>query len=97
MSRIRISHQAEADLEEIWFHIAQSNSRAADRLSAKFVDKYQTLLRFPEMGTVCEQLGPGLRYFAVGNYAIFYRPIETGIEIVRVLHAARDLMRLFRS
>jgi toxin ParE1/3/4 len=27
----------------------------------------------------------------VGNYLIFYRPISDGIEIVRVLHGARDI------
>jgi toxin ParE1/3/4 len=97
MSRIRIPHRAEADLDEIWLHVAESNPRAADRLIAKIVDKYQTLLRFPEMGSLCEELAPRLRSLAVGNYAIFYRPIENGIEIVRVVHAARDLPTLFRT
>ena len=25
------------------------------------------------------------------NYLIFYRPVESGIEIIRVLHAKRDI------
>lgn len=29
---------------------------------------------------------PGFR-----NYLIFYRPMENGVEIVRVLHGARDI------
>jgi toxin ParE1/3/4 len=96
MSRIRISHRAEADLDEIWLHVAETNARAADRFVAKIVKKYQALLRFPEMGTLCEDLAPRLRSLAVGNYAIFYRPIDDGIEIIRVVHAARDLPSLFR-
>lgn len=28
--------------------------------------------------------------FPVGNYLILYRPIEAGVEIVRVLHGARQ-------
>jgi toxin ParE1/3/4 len=28
--------------------------------------------------------------FPVGNYVILYRPIEAGVEIVRVLHGARQ-------
>jgi len=31
----------------------------------------------------------------VGNYVIFYRPIEDGIVVIRVLHGARDLPELF--
>jgi toxin ParE1/3/4 len=32
---------------------------------------------------------------AVGDYLIIYRPIEGGIEIVRVLHGRRDINALF--
>jgi toxin ParE1/3/4 len=32
-----------------------------------------------------------LRSFSVGNYLIFYFPIEGGIDIVRVLQGARDI------
>jgi toxin ParE1/3/4 len=31
----------------------------------------------------------------VGNYVIFYRPMEIGVEIARVLHGARDFPPLF--
>jgi toxin ParE1/3/4 len=31
----------------------------------------------------------------LGNYIIFYRPIDDGIEVVRILHGARDLPPLF--
>jgi toxin ParE1/3/4 len=29
------------------------------------------------------------------NYLIFYLPHENGIDVIRVLHGARDLDRLF--
>jgi plasmid stabilization system protein ParE len=35
------------------------------------------------------------RSSAVGNYVIFYRVREDGIEVVRVLHAARDIPEFF--
>ena len=40
----------------------------------------------------------GLRVWQVQgfeNYLIFYRPIERGIEVLRVLHAARDIGAAF--
>jgi toxin ParE1/3/4 len=30
------------------------------------------------------------------NYLIFYRPIDNGVEVVRVLHGARDIEKEFR-
>ena len=53
------------------------------------------LAEMPESGRQREKLAPELRSFAVGNYVIFYRPIENGVEIVRVLHGARDLPPVF--
>jgi hypothetical protein len=32
-----------------------------------------------------------VRFFPVGNYLIFYREASHGIEIIRVLHSARNL------
>jgi len=49
----------------------------------------------PNMGTQREELSPGLRSFPLRNYIIFYRPMEKGVEIARVLHGARDLPKLF--
>lgn len=31
------------------------------------------------------------------NYLIFYRPIEGGIEVVRILHSARDIAAIFED
>jgi hypothetical protein len=33
---------------------------------------------------------------AVGNYVILFRPAKRGVEIVQVVHAARDLRAVFR-
>jgi toxin ParE1/3/4 len=38
---------------------------------------------------------PALRSLAVGNYLIFYLPVEDGIEVVRVLPGMRDIDAIF--
>lgn len=43
------------------------------------------------MGRARDELAEGLRSFPTGQYIIFYQPVPGGIEIVRVLHGARDL------
>lgn len=43
------------------------------------------------MGRQRPELAAGLRSFPESSYVIFYRPIEDGIELIRVLHRARDI------
>lgn len=49
----------------------------------------------PGIGRRRDDLAPGLRSISYANYLIFYRPIDDGIEIVRVLHGSRDLPSQF--
>lgn len=49
------------------------------------------------MGRKRDELVPNLRSFPVGNYLIFYRPINQGIEVLRVLHGARDIPSIFED
>ena len=34
---------------------------------------------------------PGVRSFPFGAYVIFYRPLQDGVDVVRVLHGSRDV------
>jgi toxin ParE1/3/4 len=77
MSQIRIAPEAQADLSDIWAHIARSSRPAADRVTARIVARFATPARFPEMGASCEEVSPGLRYLAVGRYVILYGPSTT--------------------
>ena len=52
-------------------------------------------LIFQIWGRSFDDLAPSLKGFTIGNYIIFYRPIENGIEVDRVLSGYRDLDTLF--
>jgi toxin ParE1/3/4 len=43
------------------------------------------------MGRARPELAPDLRSFPFGRYVIFYMPLSDGIDVVRVLHSARDI------
>jgi toxin ParE1/3/4 len=47
------------------------------------------------IGTARPDLLPNLRSWSVGNYVIFFRPMSDGIDVVRVVHGARDVGKLF--
>jgi len=95
MARITQAPAAKADAVEIWAYIAQDNPDAADRLLNRFDDLFCLLASQPFLGKRIEELAPNLRVIPTGSYLIFYRPTEDGIEIVRILHAARDITAEF--
>ena len=97
MSGFRVSRKAVADLDEIWRFIARDSVERADRFTDHLASKYSLLAEFPLIGQNRDDLAPGVRSLPVGNYLIFYRATSKPIEIVRVLHGARDLDALFRT
>jgi toxin ParE1/3/4 len=96
VSQYRISDAASADLEEIWLFIAQDDPDAADHFIRTVVSRFPKLASMPYVGRHREELSARLRSFPVGSYVIFYRPRDDGIEVVRILHGARDFPPLFK-
>ncbi|MGD2014918.1 MAG: type II toxin-antitoxin system RelE/ParE family toxin [Desulfobacterales bacterium] len=95
MAKVLRKPQAEADLIEIWTYIAQDSLIRADKLLDEIDEKSQMLAQSPFIGKARDELAPTIRSFPIGNYLLFYQPIEDGIEIIRVLHRARDIEALF--
>ncbi|HEY2707035.1 MAG TPA: type II toxin-antitoxin system RelE/ParE family toxin [Caulobacteraceae bacterium] len=92
--RVRRTRQAEADLEEIWMHIASDNPDAADRVLERLVTAEDRLGDFPELGQARPDLAENMRYWPMPPYLIFYQVGDDHVLIVRVVHGARDLPRL---
>ncbi|MDR9900957.1 type II toxin-antitoxin system RelE/ParE family toxin [Aetokthonos hydrillicola Thurmond2011] len=88
---------ADEDLLEIWSYIAQNNVEAADRIFDKIDQKCQLLSTTPKAGVRRDDLVPGLLCLIEGNYLIFYRIIDETIEILRILHGARNLKAIFHQ
>jgi toxin ParE1/3/4 len=86
--------QAEEDLIDIWLYIAHDDVRAADRLIDEIEEKFLLLADQSSLGPARPDIAPGLRYIPVRRYLILYRQITGGIEIVRVVHGARDVPTL---
>lgn len=49
------------------------------------------------MGQSFNNFASGLRSFPVEDYLIFYRPIDGGVEVVRIVNGYRDLETVFLS
>ena len=93
MARTYRSARAETDLIEIWTTIAGDDPAAADRLLDRIEQACVLLATHPHAGNQRDDLAPGLRFYPVGNYLIFYVPRDNGIAVARILHGARDYRR----
>ena len=86
-----LSPLADADLDDIWFYIASDNEAAAYNTIRKIFSTIDNLLPNPMIGRARPELAPDIRSINVGSYIIFYRASKNLVEIMRVLHGARDV------
>ncbi len=91
MTEPRLTEQAEADLDELWAFISAGSLAAADRMVDAVLEGSRMHVRFPSMGQNREELRPGLRSFVVSPFVVFYRPVDDTIEVLRILHGARNI------
>jgi toxin ParE1/3/4 len=95
MPRVTRRPLASADIFEIWDYIADDSLVAADRWVDRLDEQFGLLATQPLMGRARDELAPGVRSFPFGRYVIFYVPLDDGIDVVRVLHGARDIDVVF--
>lgn len=88
---------AREDLLDIWCHITRDNPYLADSYLDHLEERLNLLVSHPGMGRSHDDLAPGVHAFPVDDYLIFYRPAESGIDVIRVLHGACDIEALFRE
>ncbi len=90
----RLSAEAEAELDGIWYYIARESGSAdiADRFVDSLTDRFYLLALSPHIGRHRDHdLRPGVRSFAVREYIILYRVDEGGVLILHVLRGSRTL------
>ncbi len=91
MAKVLRSPLADADLHEIAEHIAADNPSAAYDWLIALEDLFRLLASQPLIGESYQSRRWGLlRRFCHGSYVIYYRPITEGVDILRVVHGARD-------
>lgn len=95
MATVLVTPLARQDLSDIWDYVAEHSVERADKLLDLLHGKCLALAAFPEMGRTRHELLVNLHSFTVTNYVIFYQPMPGGIEVLRVLHGARDIPHVF--
>jgi len=96
--RWALSARAARDLRRIRQWIAKdSGAVRAKAVIDRLERAFDMLAEHPLAGRAVEELGKGLRSFAVRPYLVFYRVQAARIVIVRVLDGRRDVPRAIRE
>src|SRR5262245_39134918 len=95
MNRHFLTKLATKDIKDIYQYINEQDADAALDFITRIQLMCDKLAQMPQMGRARDELKKGLRSFPVGNYLIFYRIVGTDIQVVRVLHGARNIKQFF--
>jgi toxin ParE1/3/4 len=91
MSGYVLSPRAKADLNEIWNYTAERwDEDQADRYIFDIRAAIETIARDPRRGRACDHIRAGYRKYPTGSHMLFFRVIDRGIDVVRILHQNMD-------
>ncbi|MGL6226260.1 MAG: type II toxin-antitoxin system RelE/ParE family toxin [Thermoguttaceae bacterium] len=91
-----VFEQAKRDAELIGDYIADRNSSAAIRFALAIPKTFELLCQMPKIGDRVPK-HPGIRMRRVvgfGNYLVFYRLVDNTLQVLRILHGARNVADL---
>jgi toxin ParE1/3/4 len=89
--------QAQADLLEIWLHIAKDSASAANKVGDALDHAIRELREMPGKGhTRADVRDPDYRFWSVYAYVIAYRYDDASLTVVRVVHGRRNFRKLFK-
>ena len=99
MSRYLLTESAEGELEEVLRFIAEQDGKSrAEHVLVHFLDAFDNLASSPGIGHHKRRLtGDTLRWWPVFRFLVLYDPEAEPLTVMRILHGARDLDRIFRD
>jgi toxin ParE1/3/4 len=101
MPRLLVHDRARTDVDDIADFIATGSIDAALRFYQATQDAFNLLADFPGAGarqSVPDPAFAELRIWPITgfrNYLVCYFPLPDGVEVLRVVHGARDVNRVF--
>ena len=91
MKNLVYGRAADKDLYSIALHIGETSIERGKALVERIRRRAEILRAHPEVGRARPELGDGIRSLIERPYVLLYRISDEDVEIVAVLHGARDL------
>jgi plasmid stabilization system protein ParE len=96
--RFLLTPEARADIIEIWDYIAADSIDSADQVMVRLHDAFTGLAQTPGMGHYREDLADSRhRFWTVYSYVIAYRWETRPLQIIAVVHGARQSEAFFQQ
>ena len=94
MAEFSLRPKALTDLDEIWDYTVETwGEEQAERYLRSINESFRKIADNPSLGRSCEGIREGYRKRGVGRHVIFYRTIDGGVDVVRILHERMDVGR----
>ncbi|MGH6816843.1 MAG: type II toxin-antitoxin system RelE/ParE family toxin [Hyphomicrobiaceae bacterium] len=93
--RVKVTSRAETDLDEIGERIAERNPLRAITFVQELRQRCSRIADLPHAGSPRPQWGEGIRIVVYGKYLIVYRVRDDAVQVLRIVHGARNLDTLF--
>ena len=98
MRRYSLAASVADDLQAVWEYIADDSLDAADRLMERFYEEFQYLADYPGSGHQRRDLTfLPLLFWPVGSYLVVYWTLRGDVEILAVVHGARNIPNFLGS
>ena len=97
MAKIIWRQSAINDLDQIFDYIAEEAPDRAVSFTNTLKEKATFLAENPRIGETKLPKHPTVRVFPYQNYLLLFRPLDKikGIELLRIIHGARDYMNTY--
>lgn len=100
MSEFQFTPQATDDLLDIWAFVARDNPEAADRVERAIFQACDLVASSPLAGQIRTDLTHlPVRFWVVhpySNYLIVYDPETKPLQVIRIIHGARNLPSILK-
>jgi len=86
-----LSPRAQRDIDEIWDYSAGIwGVQQAEVYVRQIRRAVEIVAEDPRRGRSCDNIRAGYRKYPAGSHFVFYRVVEGGIDVVRILHQRMD-------
>jgi toxin ParE1/3/4 len=94
--RIILSPRTQRDLDEIWDYTAKRWSIGqAETYIRQLWRDIEAVAARPTIGRPCPEVRANYYRYPSGSHVLFYRRIDGGVDIVRILHERMDFAQHF--
>lgn len=94
MSQVVLSPKAKSDLGGIWdYTLEKWGVEQAEKYVRELWEEIKRQARDHSTSTGISDVRPGYRKKRSGSHVIFFRLIEDGIDVIRILHQRMDFDR----